>query len=219
MEGKEVAVIVAGRSDASHLLLVLAKKMKPFMPPDGSQGPNAAEVAVLKAWIESGAKGPAGTAPDPTQLLTPKVSTVGQVRTPIHSVAWSPDGQSIAVARYGELEIRVRPDRESARTLAGPDRVAAKLLRRLGGISGHVNEVGYTRDGSTLFAAAGEPGLFGELRLFNAVNGQLIRKFRGHRDSIYAAAISPDGNTLATGSYDHQVKLLGRRHGSRNCDP
>ena len=31
--------------------------------------------------------------------------------------------------------------------------------------------------------------------------------FTGHADSLYAAALSPDGKLLATGSYDQQIKL------------
>lgn len=35
----------------------------------------------------------------------------------------------------------------------------------------------------------------------------MARTFTGHRDVIYALALSPDGKTLATGSYDQKTKL------------
>ena len=38
--------------------------------------------------------------------------------------------------------------------------------------------------------------------------GRCCREFQAHQDSIYAAALSPDGTIVATGSYDQQIKLL-----------
>jgi len=34
-----------------------------------------------------------------------------------------------------------------------------------------------------------------------------VRKYEGHKDALYALALSPDGQTLATGSYDQKIKL------------
>ena len=41
------------------------------------------------------------------------------------------------------------------------------VLNTLSGIAGNVNSVGFSADGSLLFAAAGEPGLFGELSVWS----------------------------------------------------
>jgi WD40 repeat protein len=38
-------------------------------------------------------------------------------------------------------------------------------------------------------------------------DGALVREFKGHRDALYSAALSPDGGILATGSYDQKIKL------------
>src|SRR5437868_1228501 len=46
-------VVVPGRSEQSRLLLVLDGREKPAMPPEGNEGPKAAEIAVLKRWIEA----------------------------------------------------------------------------------------------------------------------------------------------------------------------
>ena len=58
-----------------------------------------------------------------------------------------------------------------------------------------------------MLSAAGEPGVFGEARLWNVADGKLVRTFQGHQDSLYAAVLSPDGKLLATSSYDQQIKL------------
>ncbi|RLT08888.1 MAG: hypothetical protein DWI21_07070 [Planctomycetota bacterium] len=204
--GKRGAVIVPSKSDLSRLVLSIEKKIKPVMPPEGNEGPKADEIAILKAWIDAGAKGPSGKAPDPTLLVTPKIATKGQVRQPIQAIAWSRDGQHVAVARQGGVDAF---SGNAALTLAlsprerGPD----KSVQPLSGLRGVMNDVGFSADASMVFVAAGEPGVFGEVRLFKTSDGSLIRTIQGHRDAIYAAELSPDGKLLATGSYDQKVKL------------
>ncbi|MGH7136347.1 MAG: WD40 repeat domain-containing protein, partial [Pirellulales bacterium] len=56
-------------------------------------------------------------------------------------------------------------------------------------------------------SAAGEPGLFGEVKLWNVADSALVRTIVGHRDSLYAVAISADGKLIATGGYDQEIKL------------
>ena len=65
----------------------------------------------------------------------------------------------------------------------------------------------FSADGAQLFAAAGEAGLFGEVRQWSVAERKLLRVLEGHSDAIYSVALSPDGNILATGSYDQKIKL------------
>ncbi|HJT35785.1 MAG TPA: hypothetical protein VJ783_27400, partial [Pirellulales bacterium] len=77
----------------------------------------------------------------------------------------------------------------------------------LAGHRGNVTDVAFSADGSKLISAAGEPGVFGEVKLWNAADGVLLRTIVGHRDALYAAALSSDGKLIATGSYDQEIKL------------
>jgi hypothetical protein len=52
------------------------------------------------------------------------------------------------------------------------------------------------------------------VREWNVSDGRLERTIRGHRDTIYALALSPDGSLLATGSYDQKIKLWRVADGS-----
>ncbi|MFM9965247.1 MAG: c-type cytochrome domain-containing protein [Planctomycetaceae bacterium] len=202
--GKRGAVIVPGKSDLSRLVLSLEKKVKPVMPPEGNEGPKADEIAILKAWIDAGAKGPSGKAPDPTLLVTPKIATKGSVRQPIQSLAWSRDVATVAVARQGRAELlRIPALGDVGFRVPAPN----TLVRELPGMRGVVNDIGMAHDLSFVFVAAGEPGVFGEVRLFKVADASPIRTLQGHRDAIYAAELSPDGKLLATGSYDQKVKL------------
>jgi WD40 repeat protein len=61
------------------------------------------------------------------------------------------------------------------------------------------------------------------LKLWNAATGALIREFKayqekafekGHQDSVYAAAISPDGKWIASGDADRVIKIWNAADGS-----
>jgi WD40 repeat protein len=161
------------------------------MPPGKRKKLEAAEIAALKAWVDDGAKPP--TEAKAKELILPKITPRGTPRKPVHALANSAPGGLIAVADVGEVQLRKA--------------VGFTAVRILSGHRGNANAVVFSVDGSQLFAAAGEPALFGEVRQWNVADGKLIRVFEGHRDALYAAALSPDGRILATGGYDQKIKL------------
>lgn len=189
-------VVVPGRSEQSRLLLVLDGREKPVMPPEGSERPKPEEIAVLKRWVEAGAKGPMGKAPDPTILVTPKIAPTVKPQEAVTAVATTPiaGGSGLAaIASYGRVRLVSLDDRG--------------VLRTLSGLRGNVADVEFSRDGKVLVTAAGEPGVFGEAQLWTVADGKLLRTFTGHRDSLYAVALSADGRLLATAGYDQIIKL------------
>ena len=163
------------------------------MPPEGNEGPTKDEIALLKSWIDAGAKGPSGAAPDPTLLVTPKVEVHGTPRRQINAVAVSPDGKLAALAGYTEVRLIAVESRAS--------------VRKFTGHRGNVTDVEFSKDGTRLLTAAGEAGVFGEAIVWNVADGAAVLKIVGHRDSLYAATLSPDDKLIATGSYDQQIKL------------
>jgi|GEM_PF-319197 len=61
------------------------------------------------------------------------------------------------------------------------------------------------------------------LKLWNAADGTLIREFKGYEDkkfekghhgSVVSAALAPDGKTLASGDWDHAIKIWNVADGS-----
>lgn len=191
--GVKGGVLTPGQADLSRMIRMLTGQAEPKMPPEGEEAPKPADIELLKAWINAGAKGPTGAVPDPTMLVTPQVKLLAAPKLAIHAVAMSPQGNILAVARHGEVELVSLPDQ--------------KTLRQLTGIRGSVNGVAFSKDGQFVVTAAGEPGLVGQARLYRAADGSLAREFLGHKDSLYSAQLSPDGQTLATGGYDNTIKL------------
>ncbi|PYK59769.1 MAG: hypothetical protein DME21_12455, partial [Verrucomicrobia bacterium] len=149
------------------------------------------QIALIRAWIDAGAKPPAEV--KIRELITPKIEPKTSPRKAVNAIAYLPAHKLIALARYGEVELR------SAATRA--------VVRTLKGHRGNVNAVTFSPDGKFLFAAGGEAGWFGEARQWDLNDGNLFYVFEGHKDAIYSLAVSPDGKMLATGGYDQKIKL------------
>ena len=111
----------------------------------------------------------------------------------IYSLAWAPDGATIALGGYKETRLVDAHTKKTVATLAG----SAEAVR----------SVAFSRDGRLLAAAGGLPARKGEVKIWNASTRALVTTIAGHADCIYAAAFSPDGATIATASYDKLIKL------------
>lgn len=194
-------VLIASKPDESKLLLVLTGQVEPSMPPEGSERPSEAEIDALRAWIAAGAKGPQAPPVDPADLETPHVPVKVPPRQAIHAAAWSGEGNLLAVASYKEVRLLSPESRALLRSVAAPP--------------GPVTDLLFTGDGKQIVAAGGEPGLFGEVVISDVATGQALRTLRGHKDSLYAVALSPDGKLLATASYDQQIVLWDYESGSQ----
>jgi hypothetical protein len=211
MKGTEHGkIVVPGKSSKSDIVLHITGAKKPKMPPTG-KGPSAKELAVLKAWIDAGAKADAkkaGTTNDPRQRV-PATGMVGgsaaprppsRVRPPVGALAWAPrvkGGSLLAVGSYREVLLL--------------DALSGRVRARLSGPAGSVTSVAFSADGRLLAAASGAPGQFGEIRIWEVAGSPARpvprRVLRGHDDLIYSIAFSPDARTIAAGSYDRRVSL------------
>jgi WD40 repeat protein/mono/diheme cytochrome c family protein len=198
--GKEGAAIVAGKGSESMLVKFLEGRSgrggkNEFMPPGKREKLKPEEIALVKAWIDAGAKGPiiAEGKPMPKEVITPKIAPTVPPKRSIQAVAFSPKVQLIAVGRYGEVE------------LLNP--VTRAVIRKLTGIKGKANAVAFSPDGDAVYAAGGEAGIVGEVKRWKTSDGTLQQSFEGHLDAAYALAVSPDGKLIATGAYDQKIRL------------
>src|SRR5947208_8831673 len=109
MKGSENGpVIVPGKSADSLLVKMIEGAVekdgkKKIMPPGKKKKLEPEEIALIKAWIDAGAKPPAENRV--RELAVPKIQPKVPPRRPINALAYAHEPKLIAVAVYGERGI------------------------------------------------------------------------------------------------------------------
>lgn len=192
--GAHGAEIIPGNSSKSRLVLMVEGNLQPRMP-FGGNPLSAEEIAAIKRWIDAGAKGPAHgeSATLQPKLNIPNIKPRFPEVSPVGSVAFSPNGNMLAVGGYKQVRL--------------VDPATGRTVGKLSGAAGLVRSVTFSPDGKWLAAGGGLCQRSGEIQLWNVPSQTLARTLRGHKDCIYSVAFSPDGKLLASGSYDKLIKL------------
>ncbi|MHB8969188.1 MAG: protein kinase domain-containing protein [Pirellulaceae bacterium] len=114
----------------------------------------------------------------------------------VWSVAFSPDGRSLAIGdKAGNLSIW--------------NAVDGKLLTVQRAHVGYVRSVRFTRDGRTL-ASGGDDR---RIVLWDPVTGTEFCTLEGSSADVYSLAFSPDDGLLASGSYDGTIRFWHAERG------
>lgn len=149
---------------------------------------------------------------------TKHIKTLVGHRYTVHTVAFSPDGQTLASG--GEDNAIILWDTttgEHTRTLARPTGAFVGPTETLVGHTDTVYSVAFSPDGETLASGSEDSTII----LWNTTTGEHIKTLArptgpfvgpadtlaGHTDTVYSVAFSPDGTTLASGSADNTIIL------------
>jgi RNA polymerase sigma factor (sigma-70 family) len=104
----------------------------------------------------------------------------------IASLAFAPDGRTVAAGTYYENEVVLY------------DAATGRQVRRLRHPSSVVRAVVISPD-SRLLAASGDTA---EVLVYELATGEVLHRLKGHGAGVWSLAFTPDGRALVSGSFD-----------------
>ena len=193
--------IIPGQPEKSMVYQqIVPQKSKPPAMPRGKDPLIDRDVTIIRRWIEQGA---IDDTPASAKLLA-----VDSDRPPVYELppvidglAYSPDGQFLAVTGYHEVLLH-KGD-------------GTGLVARLVGVSERLQSVAFSPDGKWLAVTGGNPGRFGEIQLWDVAKKKLKMSMPITFDTVYGASWSPDGKYIAFGGADNSVRAIEAESGKQ----
>lgn len=111
----------------------------------------------------------------------------------VQSLAWSPDGQTLATGGFRRIRLWAV--------------ATGKMIRQTDGLSGRVTALSFTPDGKMLIAGDGDVASTGMVRIWTMPGAEPVASWAAHADSIFSIDISRDGKLLATAGADRLAKI------------
>lgn len=216
--GTNGEMVIPGKPDESEFYTLMIETEGRRMPPENKGEPvTRAKAALVRRWIQEGAKIDAGLNPkaDIVKELRlrwkpPVPPTVYKFPTVINAVAFTPNGQELVVGGQHELTVWSATD--------------GKLVKRLRTRAERAYGLAFL-PGGALAVAGGQPGQEGSVRIYDlsakpmtTENGVaildgvsdpkvLLAQLLDTNDSVLCLTLSPDGKKLAAGGCDRTVRV------------
>jgi WD40 repeat protein len=201
--GKRGAPVVPGKAAESNLYKLAGKTDKPFMPPKSEEPLTPEELAIIKLWIDQGAKAPAGAREKAKVIVTAPPPNV----TPVRGIVVSPDKSVVVASRGNQIHVYDASTGAHVRSLIDPDLTTPDKKPLPAAHLSLVEALAISPDGK-LVASGG----YQEVLLWDVQTGMPSRRLTGFSDRVVALAFSNDGKLLATGggapTEDGEIKVF-----------
>ncbi len=193
------AAVVPGKPEKSYLMEQITPAGGKSAMPKDAQPLSETDVAMIRRWIEQGAKDdtPASNRPQydadhpPVYLAAPVLK----------SIEYSPKGDLLAVGGYHEVLLH-KAD-------------GSGLVAHLVGQSERIESARFSPDGKMLAVSGGSPGRFGELQIWDVEKREMKHSVMIGYDTVYGASWSPDGKMVAVGCPDNTIRAFDPETGKQ----
>ena len=188
---KAAQAVPAAEGEDEKAKKAVADSEKPIravaFAPDGLTVATAGEDQVIHTWSAENAAG-----------FDTFASQLGSVQ----ALAYTGDGRLISAAeKNGVVVWRSGPNWTLSRSIGTGDEKSP--------LSNRVLALDFSPDGQLLATGGGVPSRSGEVKIWKASDGSLVREINpSHSDTVFGASFSPDGKYLATASADKFVKIF-----------
>jgi len=110
-----------------------------------------------------------------------------------------------ALDRVGDLQLRTKPGKAYPNAILEivKGQTAVRSIERDPASGSEHHCYPFTPDGKYVASGGGN----GVLALYSTDSGKIVAEFVGHTSDVWAVAVSGDGRTLASGSFDQTVRL------------
>jgi WD40 repeat protein len=200
--GRRGSPVVPGKAESSPIVKYLSRTEKFCMPPKGEEPVTPKEFALIRLWIDQGARAPKEVRQRPKVILT---GLPGNVH-PVRAVAISPDKSAVAAGRANQIAIYDAGSGKFIRSLIDPGLKLPDGKEVKGSHVSIVESLSYSPDGKFLVS-----GSFQEVAVWDAQTGVLRQKLTGFAHNVVALAFSPNNKLLATcggaPTEDGEIKL------------
>ncbi len=188
--GKRGSPVVPGKSEKSSLYQMLTRTDRPFMPPRSEDPVTPEELALIKLWIDQGAK-----APTTDLVIKPKVllGTLPALVRPVRAVAISPDKSTVAAGRGNQIHVFDANSGTFIRSLVAPGLLTHDGKEVKAAHLSIVESMSFSPDGKYLVS-----GSFQEVSIWDVQTGMLRHKLEGFDHNVVAVTFSNDGKMFAT---------------------
>lgn len=196
--GKRGTSIVPGKSDSSLLYKTMARTQKPFMPPPGEEPCTPEELALVKLWIDQGAKAPSGM----KEKIKIAIDVPPAGVNPSRALAVSPDKSTVAASRGNQIHVYDAGSGKFIRSLIDPELKSPTSGKKVD--AAHVSLVesmAWSPDGKWLVS-----GSFQEVAVWDAATGTLRHKIKGFAHLVVAVAFSYDSKLFGVAGGEPTVE-------------
>jgi WD40 repeat protein len=196
--GKRGSPVVPAKGNDSLIIKLLSRtESKPFMPPRGEPAVTPEEMALVKLWIDQGAKAPTTVRERPPIVVSLPPANV----VPVRAVAVSPDKSAVAAGRGNQIHIYDSGSGTYIRTLAAPNLKTPDGKAVKAAHLSIVDSMAWSPDGKYLAS-----GSFQEVAIWDPNTGEQRHKITGFAHMVVAMAFSPDGKLLGVAGGEPTVE-------------